>query len=268
MKQQNIISSILIEAPPIHIFTVSNLRRFAYYAAASYCNLSLNNWDCGEVCKATEGTQFVKMFNDDEFNTKGYIALDKQNKLIIVAYRGTIPGSIKNWHADLAAYQDSYNPVRGVKVHHGFYKPVRGVKVHHGFYKTFKRLQPKITDVVIRLHQNNPNFRIGLIGHSLGGALAALSALDLMQKVPHLVNNDALFLSTFGQPRVGNSNFAEYVDNNLKLIARTIVHGDPVPRLPSSNPIPYFGSYKHFGEELYINNPNEDPNSFIYESLF
>ncbi|RIB00085.1 Alpha/Beta hydrolase protein, partial [Gigaspora rosea] len=242
--------SVLIEAPTTPIFTVSVLQRFAYYAAAVYCKVPLYNWDCGAACKATEGTQFVKMFNDEALNTKGYLALDKQNKYIIVAYRGTMKTSIKNWYTDLIVHQTPYHSVRGAKV-------------HRGFYNAFKKLQPKIVDDVIRLHHRNPNFRIGFMGHSLGGALAALSAIDLMEKLPYLAKNDLIFLATFGQPRVGNEKFAKYVDRNLKSITRTIIRGDPVPRLPPSNSIPYIGYYKHFGEEYYINSPNEDPKGFI-----
>ncbi|CAB4406963.1 unnamed protein product [Rhizophagus irregularis] len=99
------------------------------------------------------------------------------------------------------------------------------------------------------------------MGHSLGGALAAFSALDLIQKVPELANNERLFLATFGQPRMGDDVFAKYVDDNLKVL-RTVVRGDPIPRLPPPWKIPFVGFYKHFGEELYINNPDQDPTAF------
>ncbi|CAB5205761.1 hypothetical protein RhiirA1_393102 [Rhizophagus irregularis] len=71
-----------------------------------------------------------------------------------------------------------------------------------------------------------------------------------------------LFLSTFGQPRTGDVLFAQYVDETLKSV-RTIVRGDPIPRLPPGIPLPFVGLYKHFGEELYTNNLDQDQNEFI-----
>ncbi|CAB5368869.1 unnamed protein product [Rhizophagus irregularis] len=208
--------SVLIEAAPVpntlgSITSIPNLISFANYAAATYSNRPLQNWDCGEVCLATKGTQLVKEITNPRLNTRGYIAKDPEKQAIIVAFRGTVPG---------------------------------------------------ITDDLVQLIRENPTFQVGFTGHSLGGALATLSALDAIHKAPELAKNENLFLTTFGQPRVGDKKFAKFVDENIKAI-RTIVRGDPIPRLPPSWPIPFIGSYKHFGEELYIVNPDQNPAAFI-----
>ncbi|RGB41695.1 Alpha/Beta hydrolase protein [Rhizophagus diaphanus] len=245
---------VLIEAAPVPnalgpITSVPNLKSFANYAAAAYIKAPLNNWDCGDICLATKGTQFVKDFTNDVLNTRGYIAMEPEKKLIIVSYRGTVPLSVRNYISDFVIYQDSY-------------EPVSDSAVHHGFLNAWQQIQPKVTDDLINLIKEKPDFSIGFMGHSLGGALATFSALDLIQKVPELAKkNEKVFLATFGQPRVGDENFAKYVDENLVAI-RSIVRGDIVPRLPTSWTIPFIGSYKHFGEELYINNPDQDPNAF------
>ncbi|PKK62400.1 alpha/beta-hydrolase, partial [Rhizophagus irregularis] len=137
-----------------------------------------------------------------------------------------------------------------------------GTLVHRGFLDAWKQIQPQVTDDLVQLIRENPTFQVGFTGHSLGGALATLSALDAIHKAPELAKNENLFLSTFGQPRVGDKKFAKFVDENIKAI-RTIVRGDPIPRLPPSWPIPFIGSYKHFGEELYIVNPDQNPAAFI-----
>ena len=50
--------------------------------------------------------------------------------------------------------------------------------------------------------------RFGVAGHSLGGALATLAALDIKRKLPGL----KLRVYTFGSPRTGNHAFAaEYI---------------------------------------------------------
>ncbi|EXX57200.1 putative lipase [Rhizophagus irregularis DAOM 197198w] len=224
--------SALIEAAPVPntlgpITSIPNLQSFANYAAAAYIKAPLQNWDCGEIC---------------------YIATEPEKQLIIVAYRGTEPGSIKNYISDFVIYHDTW-------------KPAPGTLVHHGFLNAWEQIQPQVTDDLLKLIQEKPDFRIGFMGHSLGGALATFSALDLINKAPELAKNEKLFLSTFGQPRMGDEKFAEFVDENLRAI-RTVVHGDPIPRLPPPWPIPFIGSYKHFGKELYINNPDQDPDAF------
>lgn len=51
-----------------------------------------------------------------------------------------------------------------------------------------------------------PSAKIIVSGHSLGGALAVLCALDL-----HRTYNKVDRLTTIGQPRIGNSEFANYL---------------------------------------------------------
>ncbi|PKY53004.1 alpha/beta-hydrolase, partial [Rhizophagus irregularis] len=169
------------------------------------------NWDCGEVCQATAA----------------FIALVESQKLIIILYRGTVPGSFKNLFTDANFITKDYHPTDGLRV-------------HRGFYNAFLEMQPDVTDDVVNLHQERLDFRIGFMGHSLGGALATFSALDFVQKVPELANNEKITLKS----------------------VRTIVRGDPIPRLPPGIPLPFVGLYKHFGEELYINNLDQDPNEF------
>ncbi|CAB5165505.1 unnamed protein product [Rhizophagus irregularis] len=228
--------SVLIEAAPVpntlgSITSIPNLISFANYAAATYSNRPLQNWDCGEVCLATKGTQLVKEITNPRLNTRGYIAKDPEKQAIIVAFRGTVPGSIRNYITDIIITRDSW-------------ESAPGTLVHRGFLDAWKQIQPQVTDDLVKLIRENPTFQVGFTGHSLGGALATLSALDAIHKAPELAKNENLFLTTL-------------------VNQETIVRGDPIPRLPPSWPIPFIGSYKHFGEELYIVNPDQNPAAFI-----
>ncbi|PKC58477.1 hypothetical protein RhiirA1_470906, partial [Rhizophagus irregularis] len=53
---------------------------FANYAAAAYFKAPLQNWDCGEICQKTKGTQLVKEFSNDVLNTRGYIATEPEKQ--------------------------------------------------------------------------------------------------------------------------------------------------------------------------------------------
>lgn len=84
-----------------------------------------------------------------------------------------------------------------------------------------------------------------MISHSLGGAQALLATLDLFQRVPTLnVNNLKVF--TNGSPRVGNDQFAYYVDYTGLKNYRTVYNRDIVPHLPPQN----FG-FLHPGIEVW-----------------
>ncbi|UZO23115.1 uncharacterized protein OCT59_015459 [Rhizophagus irregularis] len=99
--------------------------------------------------------------------------------LLLLIVRGTVPGSFKNLFTDANFITKDYHSTDGLRV-------------HRGFYNAFLEMQPDVTDDVVNLHQERLDFRIGFMGHSLGGALATFSALDFVQKVPELANNETI----------------------------------------------------------------------------
>lgn len=71
---------------------------------------------------------------------------------------------------------------------------------------THASLYPCLTSIVQERLNKDPNLRISVTGHSLGGAQASLAAVHLIKE--GIVPQAKLELYTFGQPRVGNSQFA------------------------------------------------------------
>jgi len=67
-----------------------------------------------------------------------------------------------------------------------------------------------------------------LVGHSLGAAIAVLDSVYLPLHLPTSVSFETV---TFGQPRVGNTAFADYVDASTH-ISRITHNKDPVPTVP------------------------------------
>ena len=76
------------------------------------------------------------------------------------------------------------------------------------------------------------SFRLHIAGHSLGGALATIAAVDLMQRGWQVAG-----VVTFGSPKVGQSQFRElYEQLQLsKCTVRFVNQADPVPWVPPSN---------------------------------
>lgn len=82
-------------------------------------------------------------------------------------------------------------------------------------------------------------------GHSLGGALATLTALGLQQRgvVPAGV-------FTFGSPRVGQASFTDLYDaSGLTPVTYRIVNErDPVTKVPPESGLSKLGNYRHVGQ--------------------
>ena len=98
---------------------------------------------------------------------------------------------------------------------------------------------------VLGYKSRHPTASFLVTGHSLGGALATIAAVDL--KVALGITNP-LSLYTFGQPRVGNAAFSDYVMKTLgpDNYVRVTHDNDPVPRMP-----PSAFSFKHGGTEVW-----------------
>jgi predicted lipase len=77
--------------------------------------------------------------------------------------------------------------------------------VHSGFYVAYKGVSSLVRTEVDRLLGLYKTAKLVITGHSLGGAMAVLCALEMKE-----VHGKVDYVYTYGQPRVGNSNFASF----------------------------------------------------------
>jgi pimeloyl-ACP methyl ester carboxylesterase len=102
-----------------------------------------------------------------------------------------------------------------------------------------------ITKIVAKLLLDNPHAQLFVTGHSLGGALAAVYGAMLHYNAETEITDRLAAIYTFGQPRVGDQNFANYANEKLKGHYNRVVYcNDIVPRVPFDNKLFQF---KHFG---------------------
>ena len=71
-----------------------------------------------------------------------------------------------------------------------------------------------------------------MTGHSMGGALAHIAALDLHELFCRRVTRISLI--TFGSPRVGNAAFAALLEKHVKRSIRFVNKKDAVPGQPTN----------------------------------
>lgn len=113
-------------------------------------------------------------------------------------------------------------------------------RVHRGFNGAIL----SVVDEILALLPHEA--RVVVAGHSLGGALAMLCAHRLAGTLAPPGKVAAVY--TFGQPRVGNWNFAGHYNAMLHDETWRIVNaGDPVTVVP-----PVLFGYKHAGTEVYL----------------
>ena len=112
-------------------------------------------------------------------------------KSIYVAFRGS--ETVDNWLTDFNVDKDKYTVWPECKC-----------KIHSGFQNTTNSVNADVLAEVSRLHALYPNYSIKTTGHSLGGAMAQLTAMMLLK------NGFAVSMISFGQPRVGDEDYANF----------------------------------------------------------
>ncbi|KAJ5328501.1 Lipase class 3 [Penicillium brevicompactum] len=177
----------------------------------------------------------------------GYIALSHSSKRIILAFRGTY--SITNTIIDLSAYPQAYIPYEGEPGAPG--PKCANCTVHAGFMNSWLNTRETVLPHVAQALQRYPGYEVTLVGHSLGGAVAALAGLEMRIK-----GWDPL-VTTFGEPMVGNEDFVRFFDDQFgfgdavgippmkgRRLRRVTHIDDPVPLLPLQE----WGYRAHAGE--------------------
>jgi hypothetical protein len=181
----------------------------------------------------------------------GFIAEDAPRKEIYIVFRGTITSA--EWRKNAAfRLRDSYQGSSKLGLVHGGFESIFSSDFYDrlaekGSWLTRIRqssggypppplgqrhsIKEAIHETVIDSNWLLRGYRIYTAGHSLGGALAMLSAQLLLS---HDIKGyqDALSICTFGAPRTGNNGFAEWF-NDVEVV-RYVNSEDIVPTLPPS----------------------------------
>jgi hypothetical protein len=187
--------------------------RLAYYRAET---------SEAELLRLTEalanaGFGAPTLFQDDA--TLAFATLHTGDRSALIAFRGTQPDEIRHLATNLQAQQSAWSESGG-RAHAGFATAARGVI-------------PRLSEWLAG--DGSGRSRLILAGHSLGAALATLTATVLR---PDL-------LVTLGSPRVGDAAFvAVLAETN---IVRLVDGCDVVTQLP-----PALSFYAHAGAVTYI----------------
>ncbi|CAI5759593.1 unnamed protein product [Candida verbasci] len=234
----------------------TKLVQFANLATVSYCVTKglkiglLGNKETNCAIKACknhflQNVEIVKIFDFNRLNEvgTGYYAVDNTRKTIILVFRGS--ASTRDWVTNVNFTPITYTPIVYDEKFEGqpyYLKKCINCKVHRGFYNFLKDNSGAIIQAGIKLKSQYPDYQFLIIGHSLGAALTVMSGIEFQ-----LLGYEPLVV-TFGGPRVGNQEFADFADNifDTEEVTNTIhekkdfnhglirvVHGkDFIPYLP------------------------------------
>ena len=161
------------------------------------------------------------------------IASDKGN---IIAFRGT-QTQIEWWRNLQATQKDYIDPI--TKQQYG--------RVHQGYLKIVRE---QIGSALIEaVRQLDPAIPCYVTGHSLGGAVATLSAMEIALQVPKI--KDQIQLYTYAAPRIGDRAFAQAHSQLIPNSYRITNLSDSVPLVPPIKIENKFtlANYAHVGQK-------------------
>ncbi|GAA0389129.1 lipase family protein [Paenibacillus motobuensis] len=137
---------------------------------------------------------------------------------IIIAFRGT--SSTTDWVSDIIASQKKFKYVK------------EDCLTHRGFTDIYSSARTRIMSALANLPTDKTMY---VTGHSLGGALATLCAIDIAANTAY----DSPNLFTYGAPRVGDPSFSkiftQYVQSSYRIANQfdVVTHAPPsIYKLP------------------------------------
>ncbi|KII86000.1 hypothetical protein PLICRDRAFT_44456 [Plicaturopsis crispa FD-325 SS-3] len=242
-------------APPTTVSAQSAAAAFvrpAQFASLVYCDEAKVN--TSNVDTILPGVEILQTGGNDGTVPLYFVAHDPDTQSIVLAHQGTDVQNILSVANDIKFALVDLSSRFNTSGHDN-------VQVHQGFQEAFERTADSMLKGVTDGLASKNVSKVLVAGHSLGAAVATMSALFLKQQLP---SNVELTTTVFGLPRGGNQGWADLVsgtlgasngtssftpNSNANTGAFTFITNqhDPVPSVP-----PQFLGYVHPAGEVHI----------------
>ncbi|KAH8833452.1 Alpha/Beta hydrolase protein [Flagelloscypha sp. PMI_526] len=240
---------LVVQARPIRRSTtkltaadIEQYTPFTHWVGAASCPASATqNWTCGVHCDAHPGFNTTASGGDGDKTPFWFVGFDPDLQSVIIGHQGTDfskAGSRKNdFDADKVPADSNLFP--GLP---------KGVEVHEGFRDAHARSATDVLTAVKTTMSTHSTNKIVTVGWSQGGAISLLEGVHLHLTLPQA----DVSVYGYGMPRVGNQEWADFVDQSMPgKITRITNQDDPVPTLPGRF-LPL--SFHHVSGERHITN--------------
>ncbi|KAF8259379.1 lipase, partial [Lactarius quietus] len=189
-------------------------------------------------CQANSDFQPVASGGDGDSTQYWYVGFSPSLNTVIVAHQGT---NTSEFEADLTD-ADFFLESLDSSLFPGI---PSSVEVHSGFASEQASTAPTILSAVQQTLSEHGASSVTTLGHSLGAALSLLDAVYLRLQLSSSVS---VHVVGYGMPRVGNQDFANWVDSNLSgQVTHINNEEDPIPILPGM-----FLGFVHPSGEVHI----------------
>lgn len=178
-------------------------------------------------------------------DTQCTILLDDRDDSLYIVFRGS--NSPIDWDHNFDFEQDVVNFEREIirdrviqnqqQIYPYDQESRSRVRMHHGFSRCYLSIRPKIHNYL----QHHTVSNVTVAGHSLGGALATLCAVDIQYNFSDRI---AIDVYTFGAPKVGGDSFRKSFNRRVPNSYRFVYGMDIVPALPR-----IWQGYRHINTE-------------------
>ncbi|KAJ3571303.1 hypothetical protein NP233_g3844 [Leucocoprinus birnbaumii] len=221
---------------PLSSAQIATFKPYSFFAAAAYCNPSTTrNWTCGTNCNANADFIPVASGGDGSSVQFWYVGYSPSLATVIVAHQGTDTSKIEADATDANIIRRSLNSslFPGVS---------SSISVHDGFGDEQEKTATQVLAAVNSAISAHGAKKVTIVGHSLGAAISLLDSVYLPLHISGVTFQSFLY----GMPRVGNQDFADYVDAHLHQ-TRITNKKDLVPIVPGR-----FLGYHHPSGEVHI----------------
>ena len=213
-------------------YDYTQLNTGVWLSGAAYCGK--DKYNTMILGGPATGFTYKETIYDAKTDLQGYIGILPTTNSIYVVIRGS--SSVMNWLDDFEVKLVPYDTFPECKCN-----------VHYGFYNSVLGVVNKTIESVKSLKVKYPSYSVMVTGHSYGAACGQLLAMELVKKGINVK------LYNYGQPRVGDSNYAAFVNTKIDEYYRTTHNKDIVPHVP---PIEVLG-YIHSCREIFENSTGE-----------
>ncbi|OJT05267.1 Lipase [Trametes pubescens] len=216
---------------------ISSFKPYTNYASTAYCQPAATlAWNCGANCDANPSFIPVASGGDGELTQFWYVGYDPTLDEIIVGHQGTNTKEILPILEDISIIPIPLDS----KLFPGL---PSGILAHSGFAGSQERSATDVLAAVkVALAQFGTN-KITVTGHSLGAAIGLVDSVFLHLQLP----GQTVRFVGYGQPRVANQAFADYIDTLPISVTHVNNMEDFVPILPGR-----FLGYHHTSGEVHI----------------